>query len=285
MIAWHRRREDVGFSMVQKSPLFSWTRAPRTPPLESGSSDAPGTRCLEFFIARPSADGTVWSKEPWTSCTSVLPALMFTGHDRPLCPTDRRRQGQSGVSNVRHHDRGSPDATVLAGGIRMHPRCHGSDRHLLEPVWNILSDGSFDLIVANAAHQQNVPGRKTDVNDAMWIADLVACGLVRASFVPDEAIQNFHAAACPQATHPRANPSHPADPEDTGGANIKLDSVISDIMGVSGRRMIDAMMAGIRNPTSWPNSPIVGSRRHQRPCTTPCMDGSPIIIASCSSSI
>lgn len=59
------------------------------------------------------------------------------------------------------------------------------------PVWNILSDGSFDLIVANAAHIKNVPGRKTDVNDAMWIADLVACGLVRASFVPDEAIQNL----------------------------------------------------------------------------------------------
>jgi transposase len=54
-----------------------------------------------------------------------------------------------------------------------------------KPVWNILSDGTFELIVANAAHIKNVPGRKTDMNDAMWIADLVACGLIRASFVPD----------------------------------------------------------------------------------------------------
>ena len=47
-----------------------------------------------------------------------------------------------------------------------------------KPVWNILSDGTFALIVANAAHIKNVPGRKTDVNDATWIADLLACGLV-----------------------------------------------------------------------------------------------------------
>ena len=52
-----------------------------------------------------------------------------------------------------------------------------------KPVWNILSDGAFELIVANAAHIKNVPGRKTDVNDATRIADLLACGLVRGSFV------------------------------------------------------------------------------------------------------
>ena len=59
------------------------------------------------------------------------------------------------------------------------------------PVWNILSDGDFDLIVANAAHIKNVPGRKTDVNDATWIADLVAHGLIRASFVPKQEFQEL----------------------------------------------------------------------------------------------
>jgi transposase len=59
------------------------------------------------------------------------------------------------------------------------------------PVWKILSEGDFELIVANAAHLKNVPGRKTDMNDAMWIADLVACGLVKASFVPDEKTQEL----------------------------------------------------------------------------------------------
>src|SRR5260370_41637004 len=54
------------------------------------------------------------------------------------------------------------------------------------PVWRILSDGQFTMIVANAAHIKAVPGRKTDVNDATWIADLAAFGLLKASFVPDE---------------------------------------------------------------------------------------------------
>ncbi len=60
-----------------------------------------------------------------------------------------------------------------------------------KPVWNILSDGKFELILANAAHIKNVPGRKTDVNDATWIADLTAFGLIKASFVPEETIQDL----------------------------------------------------------------------------------------------
>jgi transposase len=53
------------------------------------------------------------------------------------------------------------------------------------PVWKILSEGEFELVLANAAHIKAVPGRKTDLNDAMWIADLAAHGLIKASFVPD----------------------------------------------------------------------------------------------------
>ena len=59
------------------------------------------------------------------------------------------------------------------------------------PVWKILSEGDFTLIVANAAHIKQVPGRKTDMNDAMWIADLLACGLLKASFVPPEEIHEL----------------------------------------------------------------------------------------------
>ncbi len=54
-----------------------------------------------------------------------------------------------------------------------------------KPVWHILDDGELVLILANAAHVKNVPGRKTNVNDAMWLAELVAHGLIRPSFVPD----------------------------------------------------------------------------------------------------
>src|ERR1700730_6209391 len=58
-----------------------------------------------------------------------------------------------------------------------------------KPVWNILSDGDFELVLANAAHIKNVPGRKTDVSDAAWIADLLAHGLIRSSFVPEQQVQ------------------------------------------------------------------------------------------------
>ena len=55
-----------------------------------------------------------------------------------------------------------------------------------KPVWRILSDGEFELALANAAHVKNAPGRKTDVNDATWLADLMAHELIRGSFVPEE---------------------------------------------------------------------------------------------------
>src|SRR6516225_853469 len=59
-----------------------------------------------------------------------------------------------------------------------------------KPVWHVL-EGHFQLILANAAHVKNVPGRKTDVNDAMWLADLLAHGLIRGSFVPDQQTQEM----------------------------------------------------------------------------------------------
>jgi transposase len=119
-----------------------------------------------------------------------------------------------------------------------------------KPVWNILSDGDFELILANAAHIKNVPGRKTDVNDATWIADLVACGLIKASFVPEEEIQDLRSLlrARKQLTREQARYIQRIQ-KTLEEANIKLDSVISDIMGVSGRKMIEAMIAGVRNPS------------------------------------
>lgn len=118
-----------------------------------------------------------------------------------------------------------------------------------KPVWNILSDGPFELLVANAAHIKNVPGRKTDVNDATWIADLLAHGLVKASFVPDEDIQDLRSLLRTRKQLVREQCSHVQRLQKTlEEANIKLDSVISDILGVSGRRMLEAMIAGVKNP-------------------------------------
>jgi transposase len=118
-----------------------------------------------------------------------------------------------------------------------------------KPVWNILSDGKFELILANAAHIKNVPGRKTDMNDAMWIADLAACGLIRASFVPEEELLELRSLTRNRKQLVREQVKRVQRIQKTlEEANIKLDSVISDILGVSGRRMIEAMIAGERNP-------------------------------------
>jgi transposase len=119
-----------------------------------------------------------------------------------------------------------------------------------KPVWNILSDGAFDLILANAAHIKNVPGRKTDVNDATWIADLTACGLINASFVPGEATQELRSLLRARKQLTREQSRHIQRIQKTlEEANIKLDSVISDILGLSGRKMIEAMIAGETNPS------------------------------------
>jgi len=118
------------------------------------------------------------------------------------------------------------------------------------PVWKILGQGDFELIVANAAHIKNVPGRKTDMNDATWIADLQACGLIKASFVPPEEMQELRSLTRTRKQLVREQTRHAQRIQKTlAEANIRLDSVLSDIMGASGRRIIEAMIAGVRQPS------------------------------------
>lgn len=118
-----------------------------------------------------------------------------------------------------------------------------------QPVWRILSEGSFDLVLANAAHIKNVPGRKTDMNDATWIADLLAHGLIKASFVPAPEMQDLRTLLRTRKQLVREQTRHVQRMQKTlEQANIKLDTMISDIMGQSGRRMLEAMIAGESNP-------------------------------------
>ena len=118
-----------------------------------------------------------------------------------------------------------------------------------KPVWHILSDGEFELVLANAAHVKNVPGRKTDVNDATWLADLMAHGLIRASFVPDEPTQQMRDLLRTRKQMMRERSSHIQRIQKTlEDANIKLDSVVTDILGLSGRRILKALIAGQTMP-------------------------------------
>jgi transposase len=114
-----------------------------------------------------------------------------------------------------------------------------------KPVWHILADGEFELVLANAAHVKNVPGRKTDVNDAVWLAELMAHGLIRPSFVPDEPTQQMRDLLRTRKQIVRERSSHIQRIQKTlEDANIKLDSVVTNILGLSGRRIIEALIAG-----------------------------------------
>ncbi|CAH2717675.1 IS110 family transposase ISAzo28 [Neobacillus rhizosphaerae] len=113
-----------------------------------------------------------------------------------------------------------------------------------KPVWNILED-NFNLVLANARHVKNVPGRKTDVKDAEWLAKLLRCGLIEGNFVPPEDIRDLR-----DLTRYRKKLIHLRTSERNRvhkilqDANIKLTSVFSDIFGVSGRRILEAIMNG-----------------------------------------
>src|SRR5437763_8086869 len=118
-----------------------------------------------------------------------------------------------------------------------------------KPVWHILSGGAFALVLANAAQVKNVPGRKTDVNDATWLSELLAHGLVRGSFVPGAEIQELRGLLRTRKQLVREKASHVQRLQKTlEEANIKLETVLSDVMGRSGRAMIQALIDGETDP-------------------------------------
>ena len=117
-----------------------------------------------------------------------------------------------------------------------------------KPVWAVLEE-DFELLLVNARHVKQVPGRKTDVSDAAWLCQLLEAGLLKASFVPPKpirALRNLtrYRKAQIRERQREANRLHKVL-EDTG---IKLDCVASDILGVSGRAMLEALVAGTTDP-------------------------------------
>ena len=117
-----------------------------------------------------------------------------------------------------------------------------------KPVWHVL-EGHFELVLANAAHVKNVPGRKTDVNDAMWLADLLAHGLIRASFVPPVAVQELRALTRTRKQFVRERSAHVLRIDKVlEDANLKLGVVLTDIMGKSGRAVLQAIVDGHEDP-------------------------------------
>jgi transposase/DNA-binding transcriptional ArsR family regulator len=132
---------------------------------------------------------------------------------------------------------------------------HGATHVVMEatgdywkPVWHVLED-DFELMLVNARHVKQVPGRKTDVSDAAWLCQLAEAGLLRPSFVPPKPIRDLRALTRYRRTQiaerkREAQRLHKAL-EDTG---IKLDRVATDILGKSGRAMLDALVSGTTDP-------------------------------------
>lgn len=118
-----------------------------------------------------------------------------------------------------------------------------------KPVWHVLVElDGVELLLCNAHHVKNLPGRKTDVADAVWLAQLLECGLLRGSFVPPTEIAELRDLTRyrTKLVQDRARETQRIQKllED---ANIKLDSVVSDVLGKSSRRMLEALLAGERD--------------------------------------
>jgi len=117
-----------------------------------------------------------------------------------------------------------------------------------KPVWHVLEE-HFTLVLANAMHIRNVPGRKSDTNDARWIADLLAHGLIRGSFIPPASIQALRDLTRTRRQLGREVARHIQRVQKTlEDTNIKLTRVLTDIMGMSGRAILAAIIAGETDP-------------------------------------
>ena len=117
-----------------------------------------------------------------------------------------------------------------------------------KPIWNIL-EGQFDITLVNAQHFKSVPGKKTDLKDGEWIGDLLQHGLLRKSFVPDKPIRELRDLTRNRAMLAREKVRLACRIQKVlEDANIKLSSVASDVLGHSGRAMLNAMVKGESDP-------------------------------------
>lgn len=141
-----------------------------------------------------------------------------------------------------------------------------------KPVWHVL-ESQFELVLANAQHIRNVPGRKTDINDATWIADLLAHGLIRGSFVPPAHVQELRDLTRTRKQLVREISQHSLRIQKVlEDANIKLASVLSNVLGMSGRAMLTAIVDGQNDPEQLA-ALARGSARSKQPALVEALRG------------
>ena len=141
-----------------------------------------------------------------------------------------------------------------------------------KPVWHLLED-RFGLILVNARHIKQVPGRKTDVKDAQWLAELLQFGLLKASFIPPPPIRELRALTRQRTAlvNDRARVANRIQ-KVLEAANIKLSSVATDVLGASGRAMIDKLIAGEQDAEILANE-ARGSLKRKTPALRQALQG------------
>ena len=115
-----------------------------------------------------------------------------------------------------------------------------------KPIYNVLEEHEFELLVVNAQHMKAIPGKKTDVKDAEWIADLLRHGLLKPSFVPSRAQRELRELVRYRKSLVRERAAESNRIQKVlEGANIKLGSVATRVLGLSGQAMVEALISGV----------------------------------------
>ena len=174
-------------------------------------------------------------------------------HKKTVVACVLAREGRETGRTVQTFGTTTPDLLALQTWLTEHRVTHvamESTASYWKPVYNLL-ESSFTTWLVNPAHIKAVPGRKTDVKDAEWIADLLQHGLLKPSFIPERGQRELR-----ELTRYRKSLIEERAREVNRiqkvleGANIKLGSVVSDILGLSGTRMLEALAAGTTDPAA-----------------------------------
>ena len=172
-------------------------------------------------------------------------------HQKTVVACVRIAMKRKVVQEVRTFGTTTSDLLALSDWLSSHGCTHvamESTGIYWKPVWHVL-EGTFELVLANAMHIRNIPGRKSDVNDATWIANLLAHGLIRGSFVPPTVIQELRDLTRSRKQLVREIAQHTQRLQKVlEDANVKLTEVLSNVMGKSGRAIIEALIAGEKDP-------------------------------------
>src|SRR4051812_40053431 len=222
---------------------------PRAPPLVPRPARRPGARLLEF----PDRGPTPAARREEGAMEVLYPRCAgLDVHKATVVAAVRLVAGGKVVREVRTFATTTASLLELAEWLAESGCTHvvmEATGVYWRPVWHILAEGGFVLVLANPAQVRNVPGRKTDVNDAAWLAELLAHGLVRASFVPDGPTAELRSLLRTRKQLAREKASHTLRLQKTlEDANVKLDGVVTDLLGKSGRAMLEAMAAGETDP-------------------------------------